>query len=68
MVSDRGARIFALVVGVTLIVVVEGQLGSVQGVDACGVAAVEEHLGDQLDDLLFSPAVVERKFAVETRI
>ena len=42
-----------------LVVLIERLFGGVEGVDARGVTAVEEHLGYQLDDLFFGPAVVE---------
>ena len=43
----------------TLVAIFERLFGGVEGVDARGVTAVEEHLGYQLDDLLFGPAVDE---------
>ena len=43
----------------SLVVIFEGLFGGVEGVDAHRVSAVEEHLGDEFDDLLFCPAVVE---------
>ena len=43
----------------SLVVIFERLFGGVEGVDACRVSAVEEHLGDEFDDLLFGPAVVE---------
>ena len=48
-----------LVVGVAFVVVFEGLFGGVEGVYGCGESAVEEHLRDEFDDLLFRPAVVE---------
>ncbi len=43
----------------TLVAIFERLFDGVEGVDARRVAAVEEHLGDEFDDLLFGPAVDE---------
>ena len=59
VLTFAGMTLTVSVVGVSLVVVFERLFGGVEGVNACGVSAVEEHLGDEFDDLLFGPAVVE---------